>query len=116
MKQFISFEELIKTDTGLYNYPNPFVHGENMYHLQFILNIIRHLVGEPIYINSGFRTPEVNDIVGGCKNSKHLKGLAADITCGNNDELFAVCDNFYKHGILTECIYYSDKGFIHVAL
>lgn len=116
MKQFITFEELIKTDTGLSNYPNPFAHGQNLHELQFTLNIIRHLVAEPIYVNSAFRTPDVNAAVGGCTNSKHLKGLAADITCCNNEELFAVCEDFYKHGIFTECIFYREKGFIHVAL
>jgi hypothetical protein len=33
----------------------------------------------PIIINSGFRCPRVNALVGGVRNSQHLQGQAADI-------------------------------------
>ena len=36
---------------------------------------------EPIIINSGYRSPEVNKAVGGAKNSNHLTGCAVDIRC-----------------------------------
>ena len=38
----------------------------------------RQVVG-PIIINSGYRNPRVNALVGGVKNSQHLLGQAADI-------------------------------------
>lgn len=34
---------------------------------------------EPIVINSGYRSPQVNAAVGGVKGSNHLTGCAADI-------------------------------------
>ena len=36
---------------------------------------------EPIIINSGYRSPQVNKAVGGAPNSNHLTGCAADIRC-----------------------------------
>ena len=36
---------------------------------------------EPIIINSGYRSPEVNQRCGGARNSNHLTGCAADIRC-----------------------------------
>ena len=36
---------------------------------------------EPIIINSGYRSQEVNKAVGGAKNSNHLTGCAVDIRC-----------------------------------
>ena len=36
---------------------------------------------EPIIINSGFRSPEVNKAVGGVATSNHLTGCAVDIRC-----------------------------------
>jgi len=43
------------------------------------LQKLRDLIGKPIIINSGYRTPEHNKKVGGAKNSYHLQGKAADI-------------------------------------
>ena len=36
---------------------------------------------EPIVINSGYRSPELNKKVGGSPTSNHLTGCAADICC-----------------------------------
>ena len=36
---------------------------------------------EPIIINSGYRSPEVNKAVGGAPGSNHLTGCAVDIRC-----------------------------------
>ena len=36
---------------------------------------------EPIIINSGYRSPEVNKAVGGAPTSNHLTGCAVDIRC-----------------------------------
>jgi hypothetical protein len=54
-------------------------HVVNMtYGCHFLLEPARQVVG-PILINSGFRNPRVNALVGGVKNSQHLTGQAADI-------------------------------------
>jgi uncharacterized protein YcbK (DUF882 family) len=45
------------------------------------LQVLRDYLGEPIHINSGYRTPAYNAKVGGKKGSYHLKAMAADITC-----------------------------------
>ena len=44
------------------------------------LEILRYkLEGKPLIINSGYRTPEYNDKVGGAQKSKHMEGIAVDI-------------------------------------
>jgi uncharacterized protein YcbK (DUF882 family) len=54
-------------------------HVVNMaYGCLMLLEPARQVVG-PIIINSGFRCPRVNALVGGVKNSQHLLGQAADI-------------------------------------
>ncbi len=44
------------------------------------LEALRYLVGKPITILSGYRTPEHNAAVGGEPGSFHTKGMAADVT------------------------------------
>ncbi len=48
-------------------------------HLYTTLDILRHELGKPVIITSGYRTPEWNEKVGGAKYSYHMRGMAADI-------------------------------------
>ena len=71
---------------GIPNHPNT-AQKMNMEKLiDRVLDPIRSLYGKPIYVNSGFRSPTLNKVVGGAKNSSHLFGMAADITGGNPKE------------------------------
>ena len=42
---------------------------------------------EPIVINSGYRSPEVNRLAGGAANSNHLTGCAVDIRCAGKVQM-----------------------------
>ena len=46
-----------------------------------VLQPLRDYMGEPVIINSGYRSPELNKKVGGVRDSQHLIGEAADINC-----------------------------------
>ena len=79
--------EFCKTKTGTENVPNE-AQVENLKRLCRWLEQLRrrwnNLYGEgddPIVINSGFRSPEVNKAVGGVSTSNHLTGCAVDIRC-----------------------------------
>ena len=43
------------------------------------LNVLRQELGSPLFVNSGYRSPEHNKSIGGSLNSQHLIGKAADI-------------------------------------
>ena len=80
----------VKTADG--NIPSH-VHIENLKRLcrwlerlrqRYNLNIkdkIKNKNEEPIVIDSGYRSPQVNKAVGGAANSNHLTGCAVDIRC-----------------------------------
>ena len=51
----------------------------NLNRLAFFLEEVRNLLGNPIIINSAYRSPAVNAAVGGKPTSQHCLGLAADI-------------------------------------
>ena len=63
-----------------------------------MLDQTRDLYGSPMTINSGYRTEEHNEKVGGKKHSSHLKGLAADIACDNSTDRYNLIDSLMKVG------------------
>ncbi len=46
-----------------------------------VLDPLREVLGRPVTVNSGFRSPELNRIVGGVPDSQHVFGQAADLQC-----------------------------------
>lgn len=81
-------EEFYASETarkhGLMNLP-PAAFQKNIRLLvEHLLDPIRQKFKAPIYINSGYRSPELNALVNGAPYSDHLRGLAADIRTGPN--------------------------------
>ena len=85
-----SLNELTKTDSGLDNIPNDMNVIRNLVRLSEFLQIIRNELQLPIIVNSGYRSKEVNEAVGGVLSSYHVKGLAADIKCSDMDKLLTI--------------------------
>lgn len=52
-----------------------------------LLQPLRDAWGGPLFINSGYRCPELNKAVGGVATSQHVLGMAADVGCSNPYEL-----------------------------
>lgn len=49
-----------------------------------VLDPLRESWGAPIFVNSGYRSAELNRKIGGAKKSQHLLGQAADIRTMQN--------------------------------
>lgn len=79
----------------------------------FGLQLVRNRFGR-IVITSGYRTPELNDAVGGQKDSQHLKALAADISSLDTSPLtiWLWLKRFWKGDL----IYYKSENMIHIGL
>ncbi|QKY08791.1 D-Ala-D-Ala carboxypeptidase family metallohydrolase [Janthinobacterium lividum] len=69
----------VATRKGIDNAPAPAIVA-NLTRLAALLEQVRALVGAPIAISSGYRSPALNKAVGGAANSAHVLGLAADIS------------------------------------
>jgi len=87
LSEHFKFGELTKTSVKIENVPNE-EQVNNLKRLCRWLEKLRKrwndLYGEgddPIVINSGFRSAEVNKAVGGVPTSNHLTGCAVDIRC-----------------------------------
>lgn len=57
-----------------------------------LLEVIRTLLGnKPIYVSSGYRCAQLNQLVGGSRSSSHLQGLAADFVCPGYGTAYDIC-------------------------
>ncbi|MTI49567.1 MAG: DUF882 domain-containing protein [Firmicutes bacterium] len=83
-----------------------------------LLQRFRDKLNKPCYVNSGYRTPEYNEAIGGYEKSKHLLGQAADISKNNldktDDELIQIAVEcgfkgigIYDTHIHLDCGYYA---------
>lgn len=114
MGKYFTIKELTRTSTGLPNIPNE-QQLNNLEELIVVLDDIREQWtilckqnewGNPaIIVNSGFRSKEVNDAVGGSKTSEHLLGYAVDFEPKNQNNLEFF--NFLKDYLLSNKIPFS---------
>ena len=82
-----------------------------------VLDPVRDMVNAPIIITSGYRSPQVNRLVGGVDNSQHMSGCAADFhvmgfTPSMMHEVFLYIFNTLE---FDQLIYYPSKNIIHVS-
>ena len=83
LSEHLDLAEVIKSDSakrnGISNMPTP-EHLENFKKLaENVFEPIRKHFGVPIHISSGYRSKELNALIGGVKTSDHLFGMAVDI-------------------------------------
>lgn len=88
---------------------------DNMHRLiDVVLDPARRRLGCPVYVNSGYRCPELNRAVGGVPKSYHIQGRAADLNTGSvegNRRLWSILQSL-PH---TELIWEGGGAWIHVA-
>lgn len=81
-----------------------------------VLDPLREWYGKPIYVNSGYRCPELNKAVGGVENSFHVSGCAADIDARNYEENKKLFDYIKNNLPFTEVGWEGGGRWIHIAL
>lgn len=118
-----TFNEMTKTTHSRYLDDNrrrafwPAIY-KNLHVLCDRLEGLRAAYGKPIYVNSGFRSKELNKAVGGVKSSKHCDGLAADIRGATLDETCDLLKCISDMGTELFSYYYINpkKNYIHVQI
>lgn len=85
--KYFSLPELCRSyraeKDGINNTPD-FYQVANLCRLcELVLDPVREKVKFPIIVTSGYRSQELNNVVGGVATSQHVLGCAADIVCGD---------------------------------
>ncbi len=110
--------EMVRSNTAtrkeIDNTPNP-VAEENLRNLcKFVLQPLRDHLGVPIRINSGYRCSELNEEIGGSKNSQHMEGRAADIDVPGYTPL-EVANAIVELGLPFDQLIHEFRSWVHVS-
>jgi zinc D-Ala-D-Ala carboxypeptidase len=119
-----TLEEMTKSETALRydidNTPNEQEISSMKLLAEKVLQPVRDHFGKGVKVNSGFRNQDVNQKVGGSRNSDHIRGQAADIEIPGipNAELAEwIKDNLEYNQLILE--FYTpgvpDSGWVHVS-
>ncbi|MEG1824892.1 MAG: D-Ala-D-Ala carboxypeptidase family metallohydrolase [Cloacibacillus sp.] len=76
------------------------------------LQSLRDLLERPMVITSGYRCAEHNRTVGGASASRHMKGLAADVSVPKELQP-ELCDMARRAGF-SRAISYPARSFVHL--
>lgn len=114
-----SLHELTHSDTavarGIDNTPTAAVLA-NLQRLASVLERVRAVLGVPIHISSGYRSPDLNRAVGGVANSVHMFGLAADITAPAFGTPLQVAQAIQAAGIEFDQLIHEYGRWVHIGL
>jgi zinc D-Ala-D-Ala carboxypeptidase len=96
-----ALEEFLVSDTadaiGVDNFPSWQV-VDNLKRLGETMERIREILGGlPVTVLSGYRSPPVNEAVGGAENSAHLFGLACDFVCPDFGTPLDICHDLESY-------------------
>jgi zinc D-Ala-D-Ala carboxypeptidase len=119
-----TLEEMTKSETALRhdleNTPNEQEISAMKLLAEKVLQPVRDHFGKGVKVNSGFRNQDVNQKVGGSRNSDHIRGQACDIEIPGipNAELAEwIKDNLEYNQLILE--FYTpgvpDSGWVHVS-
>lgn len=101
-------------ENGLRNVPPAEAEIAMKHLVKRLLQPLRIAYAGPIAITSGYRSPEVNRLVGGVPSSHHVKGEAADCYVPDPEVLLDVL-RFCKLPF-DQAILYKRKKFLHLSL
>jgi hypothetical protein len=101
LSEHFSYAEMIYSQTaaraGVRNTPTEEAHV-NLQHLAGVMEKVRSLCGaNPVTITSGYRSVEVNALVGGSATSAHMSGLAGDFIISGGGTALEVCPTLEPH-------------------
>lgn len=82
--------------------------------VQSVLQPTRTEFSSSFRILSGFRSPDLNQAIGGSRNSDHLLGAAVDFSSDNLEGIYYWM--YHNKLPFRQLIYYPDQKFIHASI
>jgi hypothetical protein len=113
-----SLAELTASDTaarlGIDNTPPADV-LETLKHTATGLEAVRALLGTPLHISSGYRSPGLNKSVGGQPNSQHCVGQAVDFTAPQFGTPEQIVARLVASGLMFDQVILEFNRWVHIS-
>ena len=109
-----SLAELTVTSSGLSNKPSA-VELARLTATAQAMEAVRKLLGQPITVNSGYRSAAVNRAVGGSPTSAHALGYAVDFVCPAFGDPMAICKAIKASGIKYDQLIMEKNRWVHIS-
>lgn len=101
-------------ERGMDNTPSPEAEAALKNLVKKLLEPLRVYTRDAIVVSSGYRSEELNRLVGGVRDSQHLKGEAVDIYTFGSVRLL---EDLLNSGLnFDQAILYRARRFIHLSL
>ena len=117
--KYFSIKELCQSEVaekyGIDNTPSEEAKSNMENLIVVVLDPCREKYGNPINVNSGYRSRRLNAEVGGEDTSDHLTGEAADITGGSVAENRKIFRILVENGKFDQLIWEKGGQWIHVS-
>lgn len=121
LSEHFSLSEFTDSATALRRGIDNEPEGQAMQHMRTLtapgMEQVRLLLGQPIYISSGYRSEALNRAIGGSATSAHVHGLAVDFTCPGYGTPREIAQRIADSGIEFDQLIYEGTwvhiGFAH---
>jgi hypothetical protein len=123
LSAYVTLAALVRSDTArrlaIPNRP-PLRSLRNLLRLARGLDRVRRLLGHPLEISSGYRSPALNREVGGSPRSRHQAGLAADFACRAYGTPYQISARLARARLRFDQLIYeygnhADGGWVHIS-
>jgi len=120
ISQHISWREATHSQTAVAfkidNTPSLEVLEKMMHLAENVFEPLRKWYGKPIRVNSFYRSPKLNEVLKGSKNSQHMVGEAIDISAGSPEENKKLFDYIKDNLTFDKLIDEYNFRWVHVSL
>lgn len=117
-----TLEEFIASQTAArFGIPNVPTGQEraNVQRTAEVMEKVRAVLGnKPVLISSGYRSAQVNKVVGGSSNSAHMSGLAVDFTVPGFGTPIEICHKLSAHmaALQIDQLIHEFNSWVHLGL
>lgn len=118
LTKHFSLEELTVSQaaerSGISNQPSSGI-LDNLTYTATQMELIRDLLRTPINVNSAYRSPEVNKLVKGAKNSQHVEGKAVDFISPSFGTPRQIVEKIKGSNIVYDQLIHEFNSWVHIS-